>query len=222
LGSFIGTESYIRINLKDKLFELNEQKLDLINNVDNYQNRILLLRQCYDWKINHLFRTLPPQITDNLSNKFETFQKDILKSVLFINPDFEIIPNNSWLQSLLKFEDGGLNIQNIKLVKTSAYAASTTQCLSTIIDNLNQILTEEIDIKDIFSDINSSPESITDIKIQFKNYYECIYEIQRCDSKFNPQYFLTTLITEKKIQKILTDTLYDYNYKNNHQYYQRK
>ena len=70
-------------------------------------------------------------------SKFEKFQKDILKSVLFVNPDLEFIPDNSWIQSLLKFEHGGLNIQNVKLVKTSAYAASITQCLPTIIDNLN-------------------------------------------------------------------------------------
>ena len=133
------------MKLKDKLIELNEQKLDLINNVDIFQNRILLLRECFDWKINHLFRTLPPNITENLSNKFSNLQKDILKSVLFVNPDLQNIPDNSWLQSLLKFEHGGLNIQNIKLIRTSAYAASITQCLPTILDNINQLLSQEID-----------------------------------------------------------------------------
>ena len=216
LGSYIGTDSYIKKQLKDKMFELNEDKNSLIDNVGSFQNRLLLLRQCYDWKINHLFRTLPPILTNDISKQFQNFQKDILKSVLFTDPQNTNLPNNSWLQALLKFEDAGLNIQNVSLVKLSGYAASVTQCLPSIIDNLNFISTDnEISIKDIFLPENFSPISTTSINNQFKHYYQCISEIEKCDPKFNPSYFLTTLINDNKIQKILTDALYDYTYKQN-------
>ena len=216
LGSFIGTNSYIKKQLKRKLIELNDQKLQLINNVEIYQNRILLLRECYSWKINHLFRTLPPSITNNLSQKFGSFQKDVLKSILFFDPDFNDIPNNAWLQSQLKYEDAGLNIQNVNLVKVSAYVASTTQCLSIIIDNLNYLGKDEIDTKDIFTSHESlNTDRNNYIKNQFSDYYECLDEINRCDNKIDHKYFLTTLVNDKKIQKTLTDILYQDFYQSN-------
>ena len=210
LGSYIGSDSYIKKQLKNKLTELNEQKLQLINNVENYQNRLLLLRECYSWKINHLFRTLPPSITNNMAQKFGNFQKDVLKSILFFDPDFTDIPSNAWLQSQLQYDDAGLNIQNVNLVKVSAYVASTTQCLSIIISNLNYLMTEDIDIRDIFTSQSlSNSNSISCLlKNQFSQYYDCLDEIKRCDSKIDHQYFVTTLLNDKKIQKTITDILY--------------
>jgi hypothetical protein len=216
LGSFLGTDSYIKKQLKSKLIELNDQKIQLINNVQNYQNRMLLLRECYSWKINHLFRTLPPSLTNNLSQKFSSFQKDVLKSILFFDPDLNDIPNNAWLQSQLKFEDAGLNIQNVNLIKISAYVASTTQCLPIIIDNLNYLGKDEIEIKDVFNLQNLSNNEINNyLKYQFENYYESLNEIKKCDTKIDHQYFFNTLFNDKKIQKTVTDILYKDFYQTN-------
>jgi hypothetical protein len=73
-------------------------------------------------------------------------------------------------------------------------------------------LLESTDKKKALQALNTA---VTELKKQFKDYYESIYELHRCDSKVTPEYFLTTLLTEKKIQKILTDTLYDHDYNNN-------
>ena len=81
--------------------------------------------------------------------------KIFFKSILFFDPDCSDIPNNAWLQAQLKFEDAGLNIQNVNLLKVSAYVASTTQCLSIITDNLNYLGKDEIEIKDIFISQNT-------------------------------------------------------------------
>ena len=40
-------------------------------------------------------------------------------------------------------------------------------------------------------------------------------EIKSCDNKIDHQYFLTTLLSDKKIQKTLTDILYNKFYENN-------
>ena len=76
-------------------------------------------------------------------------------------------------------------------------------------------MTDEIDIKDIFSSTHSDINSNTHINNQFKHYYECMNEIKSCDNKIDHQYFLTTLLSDKKIQKTLTDILYNKFYDNN-------
>jgi hypothetical protein len=208
LGSFIGTDSFIKLQLEQKIRELESVKNDLINNLDSFQNRMLLFRNCYSLKVNHIFRTLPPHITKQFASQFIKTQKDILSSILFMYP--QNLSEEAWIQSNLTFEHGGLEIFDVHITRYSAYAASTTHCLTTILHCLNHFRFEEEPL--ITSDIHSNAESSEQLKLQFKHYYDTLAEFKKIDDSFTIKLFVKQLISENKLQHILSDLKYNHAY----------
>jgi len=119
------------------------------------------------------------------------------------------------LQINLKCEDGGLGITSPHISRFAAYAASITTCLPTIINMLNIFKNEQIHVEDFYQiDINSinllsNNSNQSDLKRLFQDYFLIIQRFYQCDVQFTIKQFLTTLVNEKRLQKFLSDVIYD-------------
>ena len=122
LGSFVGTPEYKRTMLQKYLTdELHVDMQKLLDHQD-LQERYILFRHSFIKKPLHLFRTVSPLYTDQFIESWVNIKKIILCSI--IGCDLE-----NWSQlhdevAQLSIEDGGLGIENHRIIRTSAYLAS--------------------------------------------------------------------------------------------------
>ena len=99
LGSPIGTEEFQIKHLGEKIKTINEQSQKLIQLEDN-QIKFLLLTQCFNTKVNHLLRTVPPSLT--IKHLLKPFNK-ILRNIVTSIRDVHDITENQWQQSVLRW-----------------------------------------------------------------------------------------------------------------------
>jgi hypothetical protein len=118
LGSFIGTENYVQVQLQLYLEELISVGNQLLQYPD-IQGRMILFRKCFCSKPIHIFRTIPPAICRNFTTCLEHYKQSFLQSTI----DALIDPTvYSWMQ--LDINQGGLGINNYANTSIAAYAAS--------------------------------------------------------------------------------------------------
>lgn len=80
-------------------------------------------------KINHLQRTIFPEIIDDFVKKFEVLKRKLLCEILHI-PE---LPEDAWSQATLQFEYGGLGLRNAADTTDCAFVASALSCLPSIV-----------------------------------------------------------------------------------------
>ena len=82
---------------------INEQSQKLIELEDN-QIKFLLLTQCFNTKIYHLLRTVPPSLTiPHLLPPFNRILRNIVTSIM----DVQDMTENQWHQCTLKLSQSG-------------------------------------------------------------------------------------------------------------------
>ena len=124
LGSWVGSTGYIHSHLEEKLAKL-QSEAEAIKNYPNKQVQHLILRWCFSQKINHLQRSIPPELLENFVNNFDFQKRDIFESILGYR-----VTDSIWTQCCLTTSDGGMGYQDVRRISHSAYLASIFQCSS--------------------------------------------------------------------------------------------
>jgi hypothetical protein len=123
LGSYVGTDEFMAVNLESKLVELKVEADALIRNISNYQIRNLTLRFSFSTKIIYLLRTIPPDVIEPFVVGFENLEKKILCSLLDIEPND--LTDFSWRLSKISIKQGGLGLGDKLKMRFSAFHTSS-------------------------------------------------------------------------------------------------
>ena len=126
VGSWIGTDEYVKSQLQVKILQL-ETEAAVIKNFPDTQVQNLMLRWCFAQKVNYLQRSIPPELLTEFIGAFDNQKRDILDSILHSKSD-----DTTWLLSCLNICDAGLGLQLVKNVSPAAYVASVFECSSTL------------------------------------------------------------------------------------------
>lgn len=118
LGSFIGSDLYVKARVEEVLHEWNKTARCLIE-LPFYQQRMLLFRQCFNMKPIHLLRTLPLRFTTVLAERFRELQKEILASMFH-----QELEDGLMDLLCLPIAEGGLGMLNFYDVQRVAHCAS--------------------------------------------------------------------------------------------------
>jgi hypothetical protein len=121
LGSFVGSDVYVTSSINAYIAQL-QMDCDKLVHYPNYQGRMLLFRNCFVLKPQYLLRTLPPNVTGVLGERFEDMKKLILKSILSCGT--EELTDLQYSIFNLSISDGGVGIHLMKEIAPCAYMAS--------------------------------------------------------------------------------------------------
>jgi hypothetical protein len=127
LGSFIGSDDYIRCQL-DKKLEVLRREADMLIALPHLQSRALILRMSFSLKINHLLRSTYPSLVNNLTSEFELLKLRVLSSIV---PSAGAPDNmRDWFKTQVAFRvtEGGLGLGNTEETYVASYAASIAEC----------------------------------------------------------------------------------------------
>jgi hypothetical protein len=175
LGSYVGTPDYKRTMLRKYLMDdLYEDMQKLIAHPD-LQERYILFRHSFIKKPLHLFRTMAPHYTNEFIDGWETMKELILCSIIGCKIE-------NWTQmynevAQLAVEDGGLGIENHRIIRFSAYVASlidyNRRCRKIIPENIDLATVPEdsflghfIDSSQVFFNIDDAEhiwKSVSDL-----------------------------------------------------------
>jgi hypothetical protein len=134
LGSYIGSNEYVKCKLEDVILQYTKIKERLVN-FPIAQQRMMLFRYCFSSKPVHLLRTIPAKLTESFVSRFVGLQKELLGS--FVNQE---VDNALMILVALPIEQGGLGFLNYQDIHSIAHIASVfgTATFSTIFkDHLN-------------------------------------------------------------------------------------
>jgi hypothetical protein len=126
LGSFIGTDEYVKDQLNKYLIEL-QGVAEKLKGHEDLQERMLLLRWCYAQKPNHIFRTIPNYLSHEFAMQFEKEKLGVLCSILQV----EQCVISGAMEALVQFPiaDGGLGLHSSGTVSRCAFIASVFDLL---------------------------------------------------------------------------------------------
>ena len=119
-----------------------------------------LLRSCLNvCKINHLLRTVPPEIILNQLGKFDENIRSTLAGIIH-SP----IPDDAWSQAVLSFSYRGLGLGEATKIAPAAFTASCTMVRSLVVELLPNLPTDDF----IFPWESSSKKMLFDVIAQNK------------------------------------------------------
>lgn len=121
LGSYIGTDEYRLANLRLYVKQLHDIK-DKLMEYPDLQGRWLLFSKCFVYKPYHIFRTVPPHLTLELALEFERMKRQVLASVMLLNP--EGISDEHYSICNLSLANGGLGLHDVVEVRSAAFLSS--------------------------------------------------------------------------------------------------
>jgi len=121
LGSYVGTEAFRIDRLRRYAEDLDDVKNKLMQYPD-LQGRWLLFSKCFVYKPYHIFRTIPPELTLELALRFEQMKREVLASVMLINP--EDVSEQLYSICNLSLANGGLGLHNVIEVRFAAFISS--------------------------------------------------------------------------------------------------
>ena len=127
LGIPIGSDTYIKKHLAQKLAAIQVEKHYLFTIITSHHLQWCLLFHCIRTKVNHFFRCLPSRLTKNLADEFDS----LLHSAMESNIE-STIPPDAWVQLKLNRKYGGHGLGNLDIVCHTAFLASTSFVFSTI------------------------------------------------------------------------------------------
>jgi len=131
LGSFLGTDEYVKAQLDKKLLELEDEKQLLIL-VPSSQNCYLMLVWCFSQKVTHLQRTIRPSRLTDFVKRFDRMKKEVFVTLLQNRYTADDLPDKIWTQARLHVKDAGLGLHFTEDMTHCAYVASLIECLPTI------------------------------------------------------------------------------------------
>jgi len=149
LGSFVGTDEFIKHKLDEKLGKLKEE-LILIEKFPHSQAKFILFQKSFCVKANHLARTIQPQLLEKFAKEYIGLQKWFIEK--FLNMEIGSLPTLTWEQMCMPFTNGGIGIHRLDEVAPAAYLASISQCTNS---------------KDMIVELSSHPEEF--IRDTFKD-----------------------------------------------------
>jgi hypothetical protein len=121
LGSFVGSDEFIRNSVKDKNLELSNLADRLIRFI-NF--RLLLFRWCFIPKIHYLFRTISPQNTEHIISDIDEMKSKVLATIFgkhfLTSPEYDTV---FWL-SCATVKEGGLGLSFASHIAKSAFVTS--------------------------------------------------------------------------------------------------
>ena len=127
LGSYIGDSHYIKSKLGEKLDKLSVIADKLIKFTSS-QDRMLLLNSSYNKMINHLMRTIDPEMMRDFIKGFEGCQRRVVASIMKI----EEIEEEKWKEMRLPLKEGGMGVNNFAMVNVAAYVSSLVETRESI------------------------------------------------------------------------------------------
>jgi len=130
LGSYVGSEEFIRNSLQSKLEDL-EKEAEKLMSCSDIQQKYVFLRYCFDQKITHILRTTEVQFTESFCEKFDTLKKAIFCSIIG-QFDQNTLPVDVWVQACLSTSNTGFGITDSKRARYAAYVASIFDCMETL------------------------------------------------------------------------------------------
>ena len=207
LGSYIGSNEYIKSNLISKAEKLDSEASMLIEYPD-LQQRFQLFRWCFNEKINYLLRTIPPKLTEELTSNFNLTKKRIMCSILN-QFNLETLPEWLWVQCCLPINEGGLGLNDSVLVAYTAYASSFIDCLPTSEEICPNLLDSNICC---LVNLNNSIAYINDVSKNNQNHVTDfdIVSLRTLglsgNNKFGLQHYLYSSIVES-IRRSFIDSL---------------
>ena len=130
LGSYVGSEEFIRNSLQLKLEDL-EKEAEKLMSCSDIQQKYIFLRYCFDQKITHIMRTTDVQFTESFCEKFDTLKKAIFCSIIG-QFDQNTLPADVWTQACLSTSNTGFGITDSTRARYAAYVASIFDCMETL------------------------------------------------------------------------------------------
>ena len=132
LGSYVGTPAYISTQLTAYVNELRLVR-DKLNELQDSQCRLLLFRKSFCCKPLHIFRTIPPDLTNGFAQAVEDVKKGFMVNMLELN-SIDDLPADVYDMMSHPISSGGLGFYNVEVVSSAAFVASLTFCLKRMVD----------------------------------------------------------------------------------------
>ena len=124
LGSYIGTDAYIALQLQTVLLPLEEVAQRMISYPDNHCKYSLLVHS-YQMKIQHLLRTIAPSLMSSICADFDKLKRKVLVSILLLSVSDEyLLDNFIWESCQLKPSDGGIGMIQSGQISPAAFITS--------------------------------------------------------------------------------------------------
>jgi hypothetical protein len=121
LGSFVGTDTYIKNQLQIYASEI-EGVAQTLSSYPDIQGRMLLFSRCFCLKPLHIFRTIPSSLCNSFVHELEQIKHRFLIDVLQMPISVQAF---EWMR--FNIGQGGLGIQDYHNTSRAAYAASFLQ-----------------------------------------------------------------------------------------------
>ena len=155
LGSYIGLEESIKIELKKKSIQLQIEKDKLLQLQDN-QCRQLLMTYCFANKCMYLARTLSPNITEEIFEDNYKYQNELVHSLLLSVPEQNSINK---INNLSRLKNIAILPPDLRKISYIAYAASVAEN-SVLIDNHNKGFINDINDDNNNADFYNSSQKL--------------------------------------------------------------
>ena len=120
LGGFVGTDSFITKQVRLKLQELQSQQQHILT-FKNDQAKYIILQRSFQLRVVHMMRTTPTSLLVDFCNEFDLLKKEIIDSMCC--KEGSGVDEDTWLQMMLKHEDGGLGLNPSIETALAAYIA---------------------------------------------------------------------------------------------------
>jgi hypothetical protein len=118
LGSWIGTDEYIKSQLEIKYDKLVIQA-ESVKEFPNKQAQHLILLYCLSAKVNHIQRLTPPELISDFISKFDSLKRSVFSNIIGHE-----VNDFTWSQACFSLSDGGLGYQDVKNVTYPAYISA--------------------------------------------------------------------------------------------------
>jgi hypothetical protein len=125
LGSFIGHPAYIRSKLREYISDELHVAAERLKSYPDLQGRWILFSRCWVHKPIHLFRTIPPRISQHLFGNFERMKKEIIMSLMGYSKE-DRLDETVYNSCNFAIEDGGLGFYMAEEIAPAAYLASVS------------------------------------------------------------------------------------------------
>ena len=179
LGSYLGSDEYVKRMLASHLSELSQVADNLIEYPD-LQGRMLLFRKCFLMKPVHLFRTMPPLLIADFIRGFDEIKMRILCSILGCTVG-ELSTTHLKIINL-PLAKGGLGLRDLDDVAACSFIASMLQenfrSWRNGVDLLDLPSTLFQQLKELLVSLNLDPVMVFNLDSSFKARVHLQHQLQ--------------------------------------------